>query len=44
MYTTELASESRMVALRMSPSSFGVKDRFILREAMGSWGDRCGAS
>jgi len=36
MYTTEPVSESRIVVLRISSSSFGVKERFIL-----SRGSRC---
>ena len=36
VYMIEPVSESRMVVLRMSSSSFEVKDRFILRGAFGS--------
>ena len=44
VYITEPVSESRMVVLRMSPSSFGAKDRVIFREVIGSGDERYGGS
>lgn len=40
VYMTEPVSASSMVALRISSSSSEVKDRFILKGALGSEGDK----
>ena len=42
VYTTEPVSESWIVVLRISSSPSEVKDRFILKGALGSEGDKLG--
>ena len=37
VYTTESVSESRIVPLKISPSSPGVKERFMFGGALGRW-------